>query len=64
MFSKEQYGNQEELGPTDPNLAETVVRRCSVKKVFLKSSQNLQEKTRVRRPATLLTRDFSKGVLF
>ena len=49
-------------------LSEAVVRRCSVKKMFLKISQNSQEITCARvssaglRLATLLKRDSGTGV--
>ena len=33
------------VAQADPNLAEAVVLRCSVKKVFLKSAPNSQENT-------------------
>ena len=49
--------------------AEAVFRRCSVKKMFLEISQNLQENTCVRvsffmqlQPATLLKKKLGTGV--
>ena len=57
-----------------PKQPEAVVRRCSVKKVFLEISQNSQENTCARvsfliklqalglRPATLLKRDSGTDV--
>ena len=44
MASSKSYCRASLVAQTDPNLAEPVLQRCFVKKVFLKSSQNLQEK--------------------
>ena len=49
--------------------AEAIVRRCFLKKVFLRISQNLQENTclespfkMLQRPGTLLKRDSNIGI--
>ena len=52
------------VAQTDPNTAEPIIQRRYVTKLFSKSWQNLQEKTRAVRPATLLKRDFSEGDFF
>ena len=45
-------------------VSEAVVRRCSVKKVFLESSQNSQENTCAREPFSIVAGNFiEKGSL-